>query len=405
MTNLDDALTLRSGAVIRNRIAKAAMSEVLATPDGRVTSAHLSLYDVWSISGAGLLVTGNMMVDGRHMNEPLVVDALHPNNFTSLRKWATTGKRKGVHIWPQLSHPGKQSPNFVNDAPVAPSAIPIDNPMFHPPRALTEAEIWDIVDRFAQAAARCEKAGFTGVQLHGAHGYLLSQFFSPHHNQRTDKWGGSFDNRLRFVSEIYAEIRKRTSKSFSVAIKINSADFQKGGFTEEDSLRVAQALDAMGIDLIEISGGSWENPVNRRGTKESTRKREAYFLDYAEKVRELIEVPLMVTGGFRTDRAMTSAVQSGAVDVIGLARAFAVDPFAAENILHSGGYLSSVQPITTGLKKIDDMAVMEISWYTMQIHRISQGKTPHRRAYGALSVPPVIYNFWKNGRAVKRVRA
>lgn len=405
MPTLHDAITLRSGAVIRNRIAKAAMSEVLATPDGRVTPAHLALYDTWATSGAGLLVTGNMMVDGQHMNEPLVVDALHPNNFTSLRKWAAAGKENGVHIWPQLSHPGKQSPNFVNDAPVAPSAIPIDNPMFHPPRALTEDEIWDIVDRFAQAAHRCEKAGFTGVQLHGAHGYLLSQFFSPHHNQRTDKWGGSFDKRLRFVSEIYREIRNRTGGSFSVGIKINSSDFQKGGFTQEDSLRVAQALDAMGIDLIEISGGSWENPVNRRGTKESTKRREAYFLDYAEKVKELIQVPLMVTGGFRTDGAMTSAVSSGSVDIIGLARAFAVDPFAAKHILERANYTSSVQPISTGIKKIDEMAVMEISWYTMQIHRVSRGEAPKRKAHGALSVPPVIYNFWKNGRAVKRVRA
>ena len=277
--------------------------------------------------------------------------------------------------------------------------------MFHPPRALTEDEIWDIVDRFAQAAERCEKAGFTGVQLHGAHGYLLSQFFSPHHNQRTDKWGGSFDKRLRLVSEIYREIRNRTSESFSVAIKINSSDFQKGGFTQEDSLRVAQALDALGIDLIEISGGSWENPVNRRGTKESTKKREAYFLDYAEKVKDVIDVPLMVTGGFRTDSAMASAVQSGAVDVIGLARAFAVDPFAAKHILQSESYVSSVRPISTGIKKIDEMAVMEISWYTAQINRISRGKSPNKKAHGALSVPPVVYNFWKNGRAVKRVRA
>lgn len=405
MSTLDDALTLRSGAVIRNRICKAAMSEVLATPDGRVTPLHLSLYDTWAASGAGLLVTGNMMVDGRHINEPLVVDALHPNNFTSLRKWASAGKQNGVHIWPQLSHLGKQSPNFVNDAPVAPSAVPIDNPMFHPPRALLEDEIWDIVDRFAQAAQRCEKAGFTGVQLHGAHGYLLSQFFSPHHNRRTDQWGGSFDNRLRFVSEIYRQIRARTSSFFSVGIKINSSDFQKGGFTQEDSLRVAQALDAMGIDLIEVSGGSWENPVNRRGTKESTRKREAYFLDYAEKVKALVRAPLMVTGGFRTKRAMSSAVQSGGVDAVGLARAFAVDPHAGKNILQSEDYVSTVQPITTGIEKIDKMAVMEISWYTMQINRISRGKSPHLKARGVLSVPPVIYNFWKNGRAVKRVRA
>ncbi|QUR66093.1 NADH:flavin oxidoreductase/NADH oxidase family protein [Mycobacterium spongiae] len=405
MSSLQKPLALRSGSVLPNRISKAAMSEVLATPDGRVTPAHLQLYDTWGASQAGLLITGNVMVDGRHINEPLVVDGLHPDNFTALKKWALLGPKHGVHIWPQLSHPGKQSPKIVNDVPLAPSAVPIDNPMFQPPRELTEDEIWDIVDRFAQAAHRCEKAGFSGVQLHGAHGYLLSQFFSPHHNRRTDKWGGSFDNRMRFVSEVYQEIRNRTGADFNVAIKINSSDFQKGGFTQEDSLRVAQALDAMGIDLIEISGGSWENPVNRRGTKESTRRREAYFLDYAEKVKSLIDVPLMVTGGFRTKAAMESAIDSGAVDIIGLARAFAVDPYVARNVFNDNEYTSSVQPITTGIKKVDQMAVMEISWYTMQIHHISQGKAPHQKAHGAFSLPQVLFNFWKNGRAVKRVRA
>ena len=239
MTSLAEPLTLKSGTVLRNRLCKASMNEALATPDGKVTNAHISLYDVWADSGAGLLITGNMMVDGRHMNEPLVVDALLGANMGLLRRWADTGKKTDTHIWPQLNHPGKQSPKMVNDAPVAPSAVPIENDMFVPPRVLEDPEIEEIIDSFAGAAARLEKAGFTGVQLHGAHGYLIGQFLSPHHNRRSDKWGGSFENRFRFVAEIYRRVREHTGPRFNIAVKINSSDFQKGGFTEEDSIAVA----------------------------------------------------------------------------------------------------------------------------------------------------------------------
>jgi 2,4-dienoyl-CoA reductase-like NADH-dependent reductase (Old Yellow Enzyme family) len=405
---MTDELVLRSGTVLRNRICKASMNEALATPDGKVLPAHVSLYEAWADSGASLLITGNMMVDGKHMNEPLVVDALLDTNMDLLRKWAATGKRTNTHIWPQLNHPGKQSPKMVNDAPVAPSDVPIPNDMFVPPRVLEDAEIETIIDRFVEAAVRLEAAGFTGVQLHGAHGYLIGQFLSPHHNRRTDKWGGSFENRFRFVEEIYKRTRAKTGPGFNIGIKINSSDFQKGGFTEEDSINVAKALDALGIDLIEISGGSWENPVNRKGkgeVKESTLKREAYFLEYAEKVKSQISTPLVVTGGFRSAAGIKEALASGSIDMAGVARPFAVDARFGKHIVDNPSYVSTVKPITSGLKKIDAMAIMEISWYTMQIERLSQGKTPQKKADGVWPALKVMYRFWKNGKAVKRVRA
>lgn len=406
MANLSGPLQLKSGTVLRNRISKAAMNEAMATADGRITPQHVSLYDAWSKSGAGLLITGNMMVDGRHMNEPLVVDALHEENFELLEQWAATGKATDTHIWPQISHPGKQSPKMVNDAPVSSSVVPIPNDMFVPPRELHDHEIEDIIEQFGASAERCEKAGFSGIQLHGAHGYLIGQFLSPHHNRRMDKWGGSFDNRIRFVREIYENVRKRTGEGFNVSIKINSSDFQKGGFGEEESLLTAQVLDDLGFDLIEISGGSWENPINRTGAvKDSTRKREAYFLEYAEKVKEKISTPVMVTGGFRSAEGMSEAITSGAADLVGVARPFAVDVQFAEHALVDPSYRSTVVPIKSGIKKLDAMAIMEISWYTLQLHRIANGKPPKQKARGALSAAEVLYKFWKNGRAVKRVRA
>ncbi len=196
-----------------------------------------------------------------------------------LKSWARAGQGGGKQIWMQLNHPGKQSPKMLNRDPVSPSAIPFKKDlrggMFATPRALTGGpEIDDIIRRFAQAAAVAKKAGFDGVQIHGAHGYLVSQFLSPpHHNQRTDEWGGgSAANRRRFVLSVYREIRKACGREFNVGIKLNSADFQRGGgFTEDESLAVIKALVAEGIDLVEISGGNYENPPAMRKVPEARR--------------------------------------------------------------------------------------------------------------------------------------
>ncbi|BFM17828.1 NADH:flavin oxidoreductase/NADH oxidase family protein [Maricurvus nonylphenolicus] len=399
-------LKLRSGSVLKNRLCKSSMNEALATGEGRVVREFEVLYKTWAEGGSGLLVTGNVMVDAHHANEPLAVAVEDERDLTELKLWARAAKSQGGQIWAQLSHPGKQSPKFLNDSPVAPSAIPLVSDMFMPPRELREDEILDIIQRFTNTAVILQKAGFDGVQLHGAHGYLISQFLSPNHNKRTDQWGGSLENRMRFVTEVYKSIREATGKRFNIAIKLNSSDFQKGGFTHEESIEVAKVLDGLGIDLIEISGGSWENPVNRRGEqKESTRKREAYFLEFAEELKKNVSAPLMVTGGFRSQAAIEEALDSGAMDVAGLARPYAVDPNLANKILQGQGYRSTVEPITTGIKKVDDMAIMEISWYTNQIRRMAEGKAPGSKPRGLFSVINVFYQFWKRGQVVKRVRA
>ncbi|REL30818.1 NADH:flavin oxidoreductase/NADH oxidase family protein [Thalassotalea euphylliae] len=405
-TPLSEELKLRSGSVLKNRICKSAMNEAMATGDGRVVRQFEVLYRTWAEGGSGLLVTGNVMVDKRHANEPLAVAVEDERDMHLLELWARGAKSKGGQIWAQLNHPGKQSPKFLNGHPVAPSAVPLASDMFFPPRELTEEEILDIIERFANTASILEKAGFDGVQLHGAHGYLISQFLSPNHNKREDKWGGSLENRMRFVTEVYKAIRAKLGQNFAVGIKLNSSDFQKGGFTQEESIEVCKCLDELGIDMIEISGGSWENPVNRKGNlKESTKKREAYFLEFAEQLKENVSAPIMVTGGFRSQAAMEEAVNSGAVDVVGIARPLAVDPDLANKVLNGQGFVSTVQPITTGIKKIDQMAIMEISWYTDNIRRMGDGKSPKTKVRGIWSVIAVLFNFWKRGQTVKRVRA
>lgn len=406
---LGQTLTLPNGAVLPNRLAKSAMSETMGTINNRVTRELATLYGAWADGGTGLLITGNVMVDRRHIGEPKNVVLDDERDMTELKAWAQAGQRHGNHIWVQLNHPGKQSPKMLNKAPVAPSAVPFRKDMramFATPRAMNEQEIRDAIGHFARSAALAEQAGFQGVQIHGAHGYLVSQFLSPHHNQRNDSWGGTAEKRMRFVLEVYRAIREATSPSFCVGIKLNSADFQRGGFTEEESLAVIERLAKEGIDLVEISGGNYENPAmaGAAGVKESTVSREAYFLEFAEKVREKVSVPLMVTGGFRTSEGMAEAVQSGATDLVGIARPLAVEPNLSVRILAGEQVVSAVKPITTGIQKIDDMALMEVSWYTRQLGRIGKGKKPHQHSKGLMPLLEVIAVMATRGVA-NRLRA
>jgi 2,4-dienoyl-CoA reductase-like NADH-dependent reductase (Old Yellow Enzyme family) len=393
---LSQFLTLPNGAVIPNRFAKSAMSETLGTIDNRMTEKLVTLYRTWAEGGVGLSITGNVMIDRHHIGEPQNVVVDDERDLPLLKAWAEAGKAGGGAIWMQLNHPGKQIPKMLKSEPVSPSAIPFRKElqsMFGTPRALTGDEIEAIIHRFAVSAAVAEKAGFDGVQIHGAHGYLISQFLSPHHNQRDDEWGGSAESRMRFLLSVYRAIRKATSAGFCVGIKLNSADFQRGGFTEEESLAVIQALSDEGIDLVEISGGNYENPAMAKGAgsvKESTRSREAYFLEFAEKVRKRSDVPLMVTGGFRTSEGMALAVASGATDLVGLARPLAVEPDLPNRILSGESFTSVVKPIKTGIRVIDNMALMEVSWYARQLGRMGSGKQPRQHDRGLWSLVEVL---------------
>ncbi|MES2917615.1 MAG: NADH:flavin oxidoreductase/NADH oxidase family protein, partial [Pseudomonadota bacterium] len=331
---LSQPFTLPNGAVIKNRIVKSAMSESLATYDNRITPELVRLYERWAEGGTGLLITGNVMIDRRALGEPGNVVLEDDRDMVMLKAWARAGTRNGTQLWMQLNHPGKQVPLSLNKEAVSPSALPFENPelarFFAVPRALGEEEILDLIQRFGRSAELAQQAGFTGVQIHGAHGYLVSQFLSGRHNQRTDQWGGNPENRRRFVLAVYQEMRRRCGPGFPIAIKLNSADFQKGGFSEEESLGLIRALSEAGIDHIEISGGTYEAPAmagkRQAPAKESSRRREAYFLEFAEKARAAVKTPLVVTGGFRSLAGMAEAITGGAVDFVGLARGIAIEP-------------------------------------------------------------------------------
>ena len=409
---LNQPLRLPNGSVLRNRLAKAAMSEVLGTYDNHATRSLVELYRRWANSGIGMLITGNVMIDRRALGEPGNVVIEDESDLVMLQLWAKAATEQGAAIWVQLNHPGKQSPKGLNSTNLSPSAIPFRADMasfFEAPREATPAEIDEIIQRFGRSAAICKKAGFSGVQIHGAHGYLISQFLSPHHNQRTDAWGGSPENRRRFVMAVYEEIRRQVGKDFPVGIKLNSADFQKGGFTEDESMATIRALADAGIDLIEISGGTYEAPAMsgavQQPQKTSTAVREAYFLAFAEKLRSTVQVPLMLTGGFRTLAGMNAALQTGALDVVGLARLLAIEPEAPKALLQGQECGQQVRPITTGIKAIDRMGLMEILWYSRQLKRIAEGGDPHPRESGLWAFLASLMKSGWGTYQTKRLRA
>jgi len=342
-------LTLPCGAEIPNRLCKAAMTEGLADPAGQPTAALNQLYGLWSDGGAGLLLSGNVQIDGDHLERPgNVIVAEEPSAAmkTALEAWAAAGTRAGNHFWAQISHAGRQCQKIVNPHPKAPSAVKLGLPggQFGEPDPMTEEDIESVIAGFARCAKVLVNAGFTGVQLHAAHGYLLSQFLSPRSNQREDQWGGSLDNRARLLLSCVARVRAAVGPEVPVAVKLNSADFQRGGFDFNESLQVAKWLEEASVDLIEISGGTYEQPrllnlegmepVEEQSVAASTRAREAYFVDFAEAMRKEINIPLMVTGGLRRLDAMNAALETGCADMIGIGRPMCVMTDAPAQLLN-----------------------------------------------------------------------
>jgi len=351
---IERPLTLPCGASLPNRLCKAAMTEGLADPLGQATPALTQLYGLWSDGGAGLLLSGNVQIDGGHLERPgnVIIDS-EPGEeaMSALRRWAEAGKRGGNHFWAQISHAGRQCQKMVNPHPKAPSAVKLGLPggQFGEPVAMSEADIEAVIAGFARCARVLKNAGFTGVQLHAAHGYLLSQFLSPRSNQRKDQWGGSLENRARTLLESVRAVRDAVGPSFPVGVKLNSADFQRGGFDFEESLQVAKWLEAESVDLLEISGGTYEQPrllnvdgiepVEDQSVKASTKAREAYFVDFAQAMRKELTMPLMVTGGLRRLDAMEDALASGSADVVGIGRPLCGMPKAMNELLSGAAEL------------------------------------------------------------------
>jgi 2,4-dienoyl-CoA reductase-like NADH-dependent reductase (Old Yellow Enzyme family) len=376
-------LPLRSGGRLRNRIAKAAMEEGMAggsqLPDERL----VSLYRRWGAGGAGLLITGNVMVHAEALTGPggVVLDDRAP--LEPFSRWAEAGKAGGAMIWMQISHPGRQVQARMPGVAWAPSAVALElgrqSKRFGRPVGMSEEQIDETTRRFATAAALAERAGFDGVEVHAAHGYLLSQFLSPLVNKRRDRWGGPLENRARFLLDVIGSIRTVVSPSFAVAVKLNSADFQRGGFDADDAARVIAMLEPLGVDLVELSGGSYESPaMSGRPADAGTVAREAYFLELAATLAEASPLPLMLTGGI-TRRETAEAVLESGVAMVGMGTAIAVTPDLPNRWRVGHEAAHRLKPINWSNRTLASAASMSLVRH--QMRRITRGKDPTGRTH------------------------
>jgi 2,4-dienoyl-CoA reductase-like NADH-dependent reductase (Old Yellow Enzyme family) len=385
-------LKLQCGATLSNRLAKAPMTEGLSDADNRATDGILRLYRRWSEGGAGLLISGNVQVDRRYLERPANVVIDGNGGLDRIRAYAKAGTVAGNHLWMQINQPGRQTGVTRVGTVPAPSAVTLHMPgkKTFDTVAMTEEEIVDCIRRFGLVARTARECGFTGVQIHSAHGYLSSQFLSGVTNQRTDAWGGSLQNRARFLLETVRAVRAAVGSDFPVGVKLNSADFQKGGFTNDECLDVVRWLDAEKVDLLELTGGNYERLPWGESRAESTIKREGYFLDYADRIRAVAKLPLMISGGMRTRAGMEEALVKDGMSVIGLGRPMCVDTDICAKLLsrqvdRARSYEDEIVFDRRTLDQSEDQKAQQLmemwrkfSWFFVQLWRLGDGQEPDR---------------------------
>ncbi len=381
-------LTLPCGAVLPNRLGKAAMEENMAER-GQLPGTRLAeLYARWGAGGAGLLITGNVMIDGRAMTGPGGVVLEQGTPLAPFQRWAQAARQQGAQVWMQLNHPGRQTYASLGGNHWAPSAVALDlgkhSALFALPKAMDEADIAELIRRFADSAALAEQAGFDGVQIHAAHGYLLSQFLSPLSNRREDSWGGSLENRARLLCEVIVAVRQRVAPGFAVAVKLNSADFQRGGFDASDALAVLRLLNALPVDLVELSGGSYESPAMQGRTADGrTLAREAYFLEFASQLAREARMPLMTTGGIRR-RAVAEQVLQQGVAMVGMATALTIEPELPARWQAGETCTAELPAVNWSDKTLSALATMAL--IRRQLHRLGARRRSKPQASPLLSL-------------------
>jgi 2,4-dienoyl-CoA reductase-like NADH-dependent reductase (Old Yellow Enzyme family) len=320
-----------------------------------------------------------VMVDARAMTGPAGVVLEDERHLARFKAWAEAGRSHGAQMWMQINHPGRQMPAALGQTTRAPSALALDlgaqSKRFAMPREMSVADIEEVRRRFVTTARLAERAGFTGVQIHAAHGYLLSQFLSPLSNHRQDAWGGSLENRARLLLDIVRDVRAAVAPGFALAVKLNSADFQRGGFSPEEAKAVVTLLAPLGVDLVELSGGSYEAPVMMGAARDDrTLAREAYFLKFARDIASVATMPLMVTGGIRRLEVAQQVLDSG-VAMVGIATALAVDPHIPRQWrLGDTTAARPLQAITWKSKPLAASAYMAVVKY--QLNLLSRRQPP-----------------------------
>lgn len=354
-------LELPCGVVLKNRIAKSAMSDSLGDGAGNPTNAQIRLYERWAEGGTALAIIGEVQIDPGYPEKPGNLVLGVGSDREPFERLAHRGGANGSQLWLQLGHAGAMAWPPVSE-PKGPSAIDIPGLSC---AGMTTDEIRALPSEFAQTALAAKETGFGGVEIHAAHGFLLSQFLSPLFNRRDDEYGGSVESRMRLLWEVIEAVRAAVGPGFPVGVKLNATDQLEGGFEEGEALRVIDALDATTIDLIDISGGTYF--PGARSASDSGGK-GPYFVDFAKRARHVTTKPLMATGGFKTMAQAAEAVRDGAVDVVGLARALAIEP-ALPGMWQEGRNIDPAFP-----KFQDPPAGGITAWYTMRLTEIGEDR-------------------------------
>jgi len=392
--SLFSPLTLACNSTLPNRIAKAAMEENMADQNNAPSEALFKLYRAWGQGGVGVIITGNVMVDCTAMTSPGGVVLENDQELDKFTTWASHARSGGAKVWMQINHPGRQMPANLGQTAFAPSDVALNlgklSKNFAPIRAMTEDDIADLIARFARTAQLAEAAGFDGVQIHAAHGYLISQFLSPISNQRDDQWGGGIENRARLLIDIIRAVDAVVSPTFAITVKINSADFQRGGFSEEEASQVIAMLNLERVDLVELSGGSYEAPAMQGDARDGrSLAREAYFLEFAEHIATHANMPLMVTGGIRRKEVAEQVIGKG-IAMVGIASAMAIAPALPKRWQQGEDANPQFNAIHWSQKTLAALAYMAVVKY--QLRRLGRGlqSKPNVAAWWAFLLQQII---------------
>ena len=379
-SRLNQPLELPCGLVLENRLCRAAMTEGIAGPRNDPSGRHRRLYGENAQGGAGLILTGNVMVDRRHLERARNVVADGATDAVAMRRWAQSAAAAPTLV--QISHPGRQVNRFIQPHPVAPSdgpAVPLAG-FFARPHALGIAEVEDIRDRFIEAGERVLAAGFAGVEIHAAHGYLVDSFLDPAHNRRTDGYGGPLEHRARLLLEIVTGLRSLLGESAAIAIKLDS---REGG--DAELAQLAGLLESAGADLLEISGGNYESPAmlgfDASGGQIQS-EHESPFWNSAAAASAATALPVMLTGGFRTRAEVDRALEGGVCAMVGVGRPLAVRPSLAGSFVRGEvDVLERPAPRLGGpaLVKKQLGAAAGSGWHRIQLARTADGQPPLTR--------------------------
>jgi len=349
-----------SGIRVKNRIVRSATHEGIADEEGRPTEALIALYTRLAKGEVGAIITGEAGVQRNGRSSANVSLMIHRDDFIEdYRRVAIAVHRYGTPILLQLQHCGRQTnAKTIGGTPVAPSSLRDKVYREERPKALSEDEIEEIIENFIRAIERAKEAGFDGVQLHGAHGYLLSEFLSPHTNRRRDRWGGSIENRFRILGEIYRGARQRVG-SYPILVKLNAYDAQRNGIRLNETLIVASMLEGVGCSGIEVSCGTFEDGLNTiRGPNlpldavfafipkyrdlpflkkkaltlvaplliKRHRPLENYNVPAAEAIKRRVRIPVIVVGGIKRFKDIEDIITQGRADYVSMSRPFIIEP-------------------------------------------------------------------------------